>query len=131
LKDDEELKKLNIDPTRLNSLPFQTQVTYTSLAGHRLLRVITSTCETTTNKSMIEKVVEMPVVHARIAHRTAELQKIVEVDRVIDYNRQMVEYVDKNLVQQHQKVENMKFTDVNNRVQQAYINKAARSKPIM
>jgi hypothetical protein len=126
LKDDEELKKLNIDPTRLNSLPFQTQVTYTSLAGHRLLRVITST-----NKSMIEKVVEMPVVHARIAHRTAELQKIVEVDRVIDYNRQMVEYVDKNLVQQHQKVENMKFTDVNNRVQQAYINKAARSKPIM
>ena len=57
MRDDEELQKLGIDPTKLKSLPFQAQVTYTSLSGHKLLRVITSTAEATTNKSVIEKVV--------------------------------------------------------------------------
>lgn len=79
MRDDEELKQLGIDPTTLKCLPFQAQVTYTSLAGHRLLRVITSTSETTTVKEIVEKVVEVPVVHARIAQRTAELEKIQQV----------------------------------------------------
>jgi bifunctional N-acetylglucosamine-1-phosphate-uridyltransferase/glucosamine-1-phosphate-acetyltransferase GlmU-like protein len=42
----------------------------------------------------------------------------------------MVEYADKNLArEEHQKAESKKFSGVNNRVQQAYMNKAIRSKP--
>lgn len=130
LRDDVELQKLGIDPTQLKSLPFQAQVSYTSLSGHRLLRVITSTSETTTNKAIVEKIVEVPVVHARIAQRTAELEKIVPAERMLGYNRGMMDYMEEKLVkEEHQKAENKKFVKVNTRVQAAYGNKVARSKP--
>ena len=132
LRDDQELQRLGIDPMKLKSLPFQAQVTYTSLSGHRLLRVITSTSETTTNRAVIEKIVEVPVVHARIAQRTAELEKVVPRERMMMYNDKMMEYVETNLAkEEHQKVENKRFTAVNNRVKAAYSNKVARSKPEM
>lgn len=41
LKPEEELKKLGVDPNNIQKLPFQAQVTYTNLQGHRLLRVVT------------------------------------------------------------------------------------------
>ena len=127
LRDDGELKKLGIDPTTLKSLPFQAQVTYTSLSGHKLLRVITSTSETSTNKAEVEKIVEVEVVHARIAHRTAELEKIVEKEKVIAYNDKMMEFVETNLIkEEHQRAQNRKFGKVNARAKLAYENQSLR-----
>lgn len=41
----------------------------------------------------------------------------------------MVEWVDRSLAkEEHQKVENVKFVEMNNRVQKAYMNKEVRSK---
>lgn len=41
---------IDLDMTKINTFPFQAQITYTALDGSRCIRVITDTMETSTDR---------------------------------------------------------------------------------
>lgn len=45
------MKAKDIDLSQLKKIPFQAQIEYTSTTGAKYLRVVTSECDTTTEKS--------------------------------------------------------------------------------
>lgn len=55
VKKEEELKSKNIDLNQLKKVPFQAQIEYTSTNGSKYLRVVTSECDTTTEKAEMKK----------------------------------------------------------------------------
>ena len=46
----ELLKMVDLDMTKIKSLPFQAQITYTALDGSRCVRVITNTLEISSDR---------------------------------------------------------------------------------
>lgn len=57
----ELIKMLDLDMTKLKSLPFQSQITYTALDGSRCVRVITNTLEISSDKEELEKKADFSV----------------------------------------------------------------------
>ena len=57
----ELIKMVDLDMTKLKSLPFQSQITYTALDGSRCVRVITNTLEISSDKEELEKKADFSV----------------------------------------------------------------------
>ncbi len=57
----ELIKMVDLDMTKLLSLPFQSQITYTALDGSRCVRVITNTLEISSDKEELEKKADFSV----------------------------------------------------------------------
>lgn len=70
LKPDPELRALGIDPKKISKLQFQAQVVYTNLQGHRFMRVITTETAVTSDRTVVEKCANLPVVHTRVAQQS-------------------------------------------------------------
>ncbi len=73
VREEEDLKFLEIDIKNLKKVPFQSQIVYTSPKGGKFLRVISSESETTTERKEMEKQANIGVVHQRIASNTAQM----------------------------------------------------------
>lgn len=57
----ELINMVDLDMTKLLSLPFQSQITYTALDGSRCVRVITNTLEISSDKEELEKKADFSV----------------------------------------------------------------------
>lgn len=86
LKPKEDLKILGINPDKIEKFYFQAQVTYTSTQGHKLMRVITEETKATKDRNVVEKIVEMPIIHARIAQQSAAFTSAGLNKASMDYN---------------------------------------------
>jgi hypothetical protein len=73
VRDEEDLKFLEINVEALKKVPFQSQIVYTSPKGGKFLRVISSESQTTTERKEMEKEANIGVVHQRIASNTAAM----------------------------------------------------------
>ncbi len=51
----ELLKMADLDMTKVSSLPFQAQITYTALDGSRCVRIITNTLEISSDKEDLQQ----------------------------------------------------------------------------
>jgi hypothetical protein len=51
----ELLKMADLDMTKVTSLPFQAQITYTALDGSRCVRIITNTLEISSDKEDLQQ----------------------------------------------------------------------------
>lgn len=72
LKPEPILKDLGIDINKLKVLPFQAQIVYTTTEGHKFIRVVTSTLNTTTDKKLIEDQADkINIIHDRVGQQTA------------------------------------------------------------
>jgi hypothetical protein len=86
VREEEDLKFLEIDIEQLKKVPFQSQIIYTSPKGGKFLRVISSESETTTEKKVMEKEANIGVVHQRIASNTAAMYSRGDVQGSAGYN---------------------------------------------
>jgi len=71
VRPDEELVEFKIDSAKLESVPFQAQIVYTSSGGDRLMRVITQTLKTTQNLEEAEKDLNVNLLAARALQQQA------------------------------------------------------------
>lgn len=67
LKNDEELQAINFDISNLKRVPFQAKIYYTSVDGHRYMRVLSQMQNTTQDKKEAEKELQdIQLVHKRV-----------------------------------------------------------------
>lgn len=71
MRADEELVEFGIDASKLETVPFQAQIIYTSTNGDRLMRVITNTLKTTQNLEEAEKEANVKVLATRAIQQQA------------------------------------------------------------
>lgn len=70
-KSKEQIEKLGIDLNQIKEVPFQAQIHYTSLEGHKFMRVVTKKQSTTTELKHAEKHLNPKVIHKRVAQQSA------------------------------------------------------------
>jgi len=71
LRADEELMEFGVDPTKMESVPFQAQIIYTSTNGDKLLRVITQKLKTTDKLEEAEQHMKVNVLATRAIQHQA------------------------------------------------------------
>jgi hypothetical protein len=72
LRPDEELMEFGVDLVKLETVPFQAQIIYTSTAGDRLMRVITKKLKTTQNQQEAEEDIKLNVMATRALQHQAQ-----------------------------------------------------------
>jgi hypothetical protein len=77
----ELIKMVDLDMTKLKSLPFQSQITYTALDGSRCVRVITNTLEISSDKEELEKKADFSVLGLNAVQTSAQMARGGEVAR--------------------------------------------------
>lgn len=94
LREEEDLKFMEIDVEKLKKVPFQSQITYTSPKGGKYLRVISSESKTTTEKEEMKKDANIGVVHQRVATNTAAMFGKGRAQESQSYNAHWANYLD-------------------------------------
>jgi len=72
LRPDEELMEFGVDLAKLETVPFQAQIIYTSTNGDRLMRVITKKLKTTQNQQEAEADIKLNVMATRALQNQAQ-----------------------------------------------------------
>ena len=76
LKSIKELVKMeDFDMAKINSLPFQSQITYTSLGGARCVRVITNTIEISNDREDLEEKADFEVLGVNAIQQSAKMAR--------------------------------------------------------
>ena len=71
IKNEEDLKKININIEKQNEVPFQAQIHYTTLEGHKFMRVITQVQKMTKNKDLAEQKANVKMMHGAVAQKSS------------------------------------------------------------
>lgn len=128
LKSEAELRALGIDPKKISKLFFQAQVIYTSLQGHRFMRVITKETNVTTDRKVLEKAANLPVVHTRIAQQSTAFMGSGMEREAQAYNAGWVSYIGHSLNSDPvQMKSNNAFLGDNERMNKAYKHKKMKA----
>ncbi len=97
------------------------------MAGHKIMRIITSENQATMQKGVAEKDVKLGVVHARIAQQTAAYSKAGQATKMESYNRGWMDYIKKDVaVGEELAAKNVKFETKNKKANIAF---QMKSKP--
>lgn len=123
VRDEEDLKFMEINIENLKTVPFQAQITYSSPKGGRFLRVISSESKTTTEKKVMEKEANIGVVHQRIASNTAAMYSRGQVAESSSYNNMWSGYLNNNFQAPQFQAQQERFNSHNTRLNEALSNK--------
>lgn len=123
VREEEDLKFLEIDIKNLKKVPFQSQIVYTSPKGGKFLRVISSESETTTERKEMEKQANIGVVHQRIASNTAQMYARGQAKGSVAYNQQWANYMDNKFSAPQYQAQQQAFSMKNARMNEAISNK--------
>jgi len=98
IRPDEELVEFKIDSAKLESVPFQAQIVYTSSGGDRLMRVITQTLKTTQNLEEAEKDLNVNLLAARALQQQANFAAGGQYEQSNKLGQQWGSYLNKHAV---------------------------------
>jgi hypothetical protein len=130
VREEEDLRFMEIDITKLQKVPFQAQITYTSPKGGRFLRVVSSESKTTTERAEMESAANIGVVHQRIASNTAQLYSRGDLTKSIGYNNMWSSYMNSSFTSPQYSAQQEKFNSRNRRLNEAISNKVAKESPL-
>lgn len=117
---------MEIDLLKLEKVPFQAQITYTSPKGGRFLRVISSESKTTTERKVMEKEANIGVVHQRVVSNTAALHSRGDAMLSNEYNNAWSSYLNNNFQAPQYQAQQERFNSKNMRLNEAISNKARK-----
>jgi len=98
IRPDEELVEFKINSAKLESVPFQAQIVYTSSGGDRLMRVITQTLKTTQNLEEAEKDLNVNLLAARALQQQANFAAGGQYEQSNKLGQQWGSYLNKHAV---------------------------------
>lgn len=119
LREEEDLKFMEIDIDTLKKVPFQAQVIYVSPKGGKFLRVISSESETTTEKEQMKKDANIGVVHQRVASNTAAMFSKGDSIQSMAYNDMWSNYLNNEFREEKYTSQQDSFNTRNNRLRGA------------
>jgi len=119
LREEEDLKFMEIDIDKLKKVPFQAQVIYVSPKGGKFLRVISSESETTTEKEQMKKDANIGVVHQRVASNTAAMFSKGDSIQSMAYNDMWSNYLNNEFREEKYTSQQDSFNTRNNRLRGA------------
>lgn len=123
LRDDEDLKFMEIDIDKIKKVPFQTQIMYTSPKGGKYLRVLSSESKTTVDRKEMEKQANIGVVSQRVTSLTANMYSKGDVKGSMQQNAMWSDYVMNNFNEQRHRSKQEAFSNKNARLQKAMTHK--------
>lgn len=80
----------------LKEVPCQAQIHYTSISGHKLMRVITSLQKLTQDRNVAESKADVRMIHSRAAQKSTELVQQGRFQEANNYNRAWAGYMENN-----------------------------------
>ena len=119
---------MEIDIDKLDKVPFQTQIIYTSPRGGKFLRVISSESKTTFEKKELTMKANLPVVHQRVTSMTANLYKQGDFKGSQQRNELWSNYLEDNFQEEKYEKHQVAFESKNRRLNKAINNKEVKPK---
>ena len=86
--------KVNLDD--LKEVPCQAQIHYTSINGHKFMRVLTRIQALTKDRNIAESKADVRVIHSMAAQKSAALVQQGKYDQAQSYNRTWANYMENN-----------------------------------
>ena len=77
----ELLKMADLDMTKVNSLPFQAQITYTALDGAKCVRIITNTLQISNDKEELQQQANFDVLGLCAVQTSAQMARGGNLER--------------------------------------------------
>jgi hypothetical protein len=75
------LKMMDLDMTKINSFPFQAQITYNALDGSKCVRVITNTMETSHDREELEQQADFALLGQAAIQQSAKMARGGQVEK--------------------------------------------------
>jgi hypothetical protein len=90
------LNRDKVDLDDLKEVPCQAQIHYTSISGHKFMRVLTRIQALTKDRNIAESKADVRVIHSMAAQKSAALVQQGKYDQAQSYNRTWANYMENN-----------------------------------